>query len=303
MTNGTSKQAEDGYDENNEVRMDVVSPVLKHPERFSWRLVLGIILCISGGMILADQILHLQWLIYLAPLSAGLVLFVAGILSRQRGYFISGSIVTGLGIGIYLAVLGLPQGGLQPRIGTGLISLSIGFTGVTVLIFAMYRKFAWWALVAAVSVGAVGITLLFTGASFLDFELIGVTVTGMILLSVGVYKKLIGLIIPGCLLIGLGPGIALAWGKGAIANPLAQTGVMLVWFALGWVLITLFSRIVFDKFIWWPLIPGGIIGMVGWGLYIGGNPSNAVSFIGNTGSIVMIIFGLYLLLMRRGIRH
>jgi hypothetical protein len=40
--------------------------------------------------------------------------------------------------------------------------------------------------------------------------------------------------------------------------------------------------------------------MVGWGLYIGGNPGNALSFIGNTGSIGLIVFGIYLLLMRRG---
>jgi len=75
-----------------------------------------------------------------------------------------------------------------------------------------------------------------------------------------------------------------------------------VCFALGWGLIILFSRVTTQKFIWWPLIPGGLLAVVGWGLYIGGDPHNAVSFIGNTGSIGVIIFGLYLLLLRKGIQ-
>lgn len=303
MTSGTSNQPKNDYDENNEVGMNVVSPILTRSERLNWRLVAGVVLCVSGGLVLAGQALHLQWLTYLVPLSVGMVLLVAGIHSRQRGYLISGSIVSGLGIGFYLTVLGLPGSGMLARIGAGLISLSIGFAGVSALVWGIYRKFTWWALVVAVPVGAIGVVLSFSKAGLLDFILYVVTGTGMTLLGIGVYKKWIGLIIPGCLLVGLGPGVSLAWGGWGSANLLAQTGVMLVWFAFGWGLITLFSRIVIEKFVWWPLIPGGIIGMVGWGLYIGGNPGNAVSFIGNTGSIVIIIFGVYLLLMRRGIRR
>ena len=283
--------------------MNVVSQILTPSTRISWRLVVGAIFCISGGMVLADQVLHLHWLTFLSPLCAGLVLLGAGSFSRQRRYFIGGSIVTGLGIGLYLAVLGYPGIGLFQRIGVSLIGLGFGFVGVTVLGWGAYRKVAWWPLLVAIPIGAVGYTLSYTGAGFLDFVFFVITGTGLALLGVGVYKKYIGLIIPGCLLVGIGPGVTLAWSHWAVPNPLAQTGVMLVWFALSWGLITLFSRIVFEKFVWWPLIPGGILGMVGWGLYIGGNPGNAVSFIGNTGSIVMIIFGLYLLLMRRGIRH
>jgi len=86
-------------------------------------------------------------------------------------------------------------------------------------------------------------------------------------------------------------------------SALSRTGIMLVAFALGWGLITVFSRVIKSAFVWWPLIPGGILAMVGWGLYIGGNPENALSFIGNTGSIGLIIFGVYLLLLRRGIQR
>jgi hypothetical protein len=78
---------------------------------------------------------------------------------------------------------------------------------------------------------------------------------------------------------------------------------MLSWFAFGWALITACARMITHKYIWWPLIPGGILIMVGMGLYIGGDPRNALGFIGNTGSIALMIFGLYLLLMRKSIHH
>jgi len=135
--------------------------------------------------------------------------------------------------------------------------------------------------------------------NFLDFFLfIGVGV-GVCLLIAGVYWKLMGLIIPGALLLGTAPGLYFAWEDSNASNALEQTGILLVGIAFGWGLITIASRTLTKQFVWWPLIPGGIIAVVGWGLFIAGNPESAVSFIGNTGSIGLIIFGIYILLMRR----
>ena len=126
---------------------------------------------------------------------------------------------------------------------------------------------------------------------------------GIALLGSGLHWKLFGLIIPGCLLIGISPGLYFAWGNSNVESGLVNTGIFLVCFALGWGLITVFSKVQTQNFLWWPLIPGGILAMVGWGLYIGGSPANAVGFIGNTGSIGLIIFGIYILLMKRGIQR
>jgi len=123
---------------------------------------------------------------------------------------------------------------------------------------------------------------------------------GLVLLLTGIYTRLLGLILAGSLLATTGAGVYFGWNQSAGPNALAQTGIMLAWFSLGWILLTVIYRALFHKFMWWPLIPGGILAMVGWGLYIGGNPGNALSFIGNTGSIGLIVFGIYLLLMRRG---
>ena len=133
----------------------------------------------------------------------------------------------------------------------------------------------------------------------LDFILyIGIGI-GICFLLAGLIWKLIGFIIPGSLLVGLAPGLYFAWENTSLNNPLEQTGIMLVGFAFGWGLITVTSRTLTRKFVWWPLIPGGILAVVGWGLYIAGNPESAIGFIGNTGSVGLIIFGIYILLMRR----
>jgi hypothetical protein len=131
-----------------------------------------------------------------------------------------------------------------------------------------------------------------------DFRLIELD-----LLFWGMAARLFGLVIPGCLVVAIAPGIYFAWSSPITGNPLVYTGIMLVWFAFGWGLITLCGRLIIHHFIWWPLIPGGILAMVGCGLYIGGDPGNALNFISNTGSIALVIFGLYLILMRKGIHH
>jgi len=42
--------------------------------------------------------------------------------------------------------------------------------------------------------------------------------------------------------------------------------------------------------------------MVGSGLYIGGNPGNAAGFIQNTGSIGLVLLGIYLILLKFGLK-
>ncbi len=98
-----------------------------------------------------------------------------------------------------------------------------------------------------------------------------------------------------------GPGVFFAWRPEALSNGLGQTGVMLVWFAFGWGIIAILSRFLFSKVIWWPLIPGGVLAFVGWGLLLGGNSNTAFGYIGNSGSIIVILIGLYLLLLRKDI--
>ncbi|PKN87147.1 MAG: hypothetical protein CVU46_05380 [Chloroflexi bacterium HGW-Chloroflexi-8] len=188
------------------------------------------------------------------------------------------------------------------------IGLLLGISAICLLFVSIFqylrrkRLNAWIFLTSTVLI-SISISFLFTRYRLLDFIFwIGLGI-GLAFLFSGVYFKLFGLVIPGCLLIGSISGVYFGWSDPTGKNALMQTGIMLVWIALGWGLVTIFARVQTLKFVWWPLIPGGIIAMVGWGLYIGGNPQSALGFIGNTGSIGLLIFGIYILLLRRGIHR
>ncbi len=187
----------------------------------------------------------------------------------------------------------------------GLFFTLFGFSwlGFFITTYVFSKKIVFWAVLPFFIFSSLGAVFLFSRLRFLDFMFfigLGIAIS---LLSSGLYWKIFGLMIPGSLLAGIIPGVYFPWQQTVNSNPLLQTGMMLVWFALGWGFITVFSRVQTQAFVWWPLIPGGILAMVGWGLYIGGSPESAVGFIGNTGSIALIIFGIYILLMKKGLHR
>jgi hypothetical protein len=263
----------------------------------------GIVLIVFGLIILLDQYLKTGWLTLVVFPSAGLILLVLGISYHRMGLAIPGSIIAGLGIGGFLYFSPLVDLALQNRIGFLLLAFSLGWMSIAALSGIMNGKIAWWAFLCGGIFGSLGACFLFTTLRVVDFGLYLSLGLGLVFLAWGMSGRLFGLVIPGCLVLGAGSGVYLAWGYSLEVNDLAKTGLMLVCFALAWLLITICSKVISDKFVWWPLIPGGVIAMVGWGLYIGGNPGNAVNFIGNTTSIGLILFGLYLLLLRQGIHR
>jgi hypothetical protein len=184
-------------------------------------------------------------------------------------------------------------------LGISFISFGLIWGFLFIIIYLSKQIPVVWLLFPFFILTSIGLPFLLQEINLLDFFLfIGVDI-GICLLIAGIYWKLFGLIIPGALLVGIAPGLYFAWENTTANNPLEQIGIMLVGFAFGWGLITVTSRTLTKKIIWWPLIPGGILAVVGWGLYIAGNPESAIGFIGNTGSVGLIIFGIYILLMRR----
>jgi hypothetical protein len=271
--------------------------------RVSFATTAGLALIAFGVLILADTYLRTGWLTYAIPLLAGIVLLVRGAFTHRLGLIIAGGITTGVGAGILAATSPVWAVGIHQR-----VTLFVSFTAMGwVLTYWMaawfMRRMLPWALVAAGMSGAIAAWFWLTPIQPIAYILFFPTGIGLTLLICGLMDRKFGLIIPGCILLGIGPGVYFAWGQAGEPNGLAQTGVMLVTFALGWGLITVFSRVITDSFIWWPLIPGGILAVAGWGLYIGGDPHNALNFIGNTGSIGLIIFGIYLLMWRNEIRR
>jgi hypothetical protein len=263
----------------------------------------GALLILIGFLLGLDQVLKTGWLTFVVFPLSGLIMIYLGVNSRSFGWLIAGSIVLGLGaVGYFLLGQLAPQPFLE-RLGKGLILFGGSWLLITLLSAAIHHPPAWWALVPGGVIIGFGYSLARVPVRVLDFVLFVSCGLAISLLIWGMAARLFGLIIPGSLILSIGPGIYFSWRDLIDLNALAQTGVMLVWFAFGWGLITILARRIYGKFVWWPLIPGGILAVTGWGLYIGGDPGNALGFIGNTGSIAMLVFGLYLLLMRKGIHR
>lgn len=269
--------------------------------RWQWPQVAGIYLIAVGSLVLLDVTLKTGWISLIILPAIGISFLVGGVRLRRLALLIAGSLVTGLGLGSVIFITRMPQLGWLTGLGVLALAFGLGWCLISVFTHLLFRRMAWWALLTgSIFIGA-GLALMALPVTITGFALYLGACLGVAFLAWGVTARLFGLIIPGCLLVTMGPGVYAAWEGVNEPSSLARTGIMLVAFALGWGLITVFSRVITQKFVWWPLIPGGILAMVGWGLYIGGNPDNALSFIGNTGSIGLIIFGVYLLLLRRGI--
>jgi hypothetical protein len=265
--------------------------------------LIGAIMVAAGFVILLDQYLRTEWLSLTIVPAAGLMLLATGLNSRKMGWIIPGLIVGSIGVGGVLFFGNFMEN--QPliiRIGWLLFSISAGFALILFFSLLYGKSQAWWAfLIACILAGVAYPFLLNTITVFVFFTSICLT-TGFAFLAWGFFSRLFGLLIPGSLLVSLGLGFYLGFISNMENNELVQVGILLTCFGLGWALITLTSRMIIPKFIWWPLIPGGILAVVGWGLTIGGNRGSALTLIGNTGSIALIIMGLYLILLRRGIR-
>lgn len=264
---------------------------------------IGLVFVLAGVIVLIDQQLKTRWLSLLIVPAIGLTFLIGGIRERRMAFLAPGCMIFALGAAGLILFNPLAQLNWQHQVGFLLLAAGIGSGSIILVGYATMKKIFWWALFVGLAMVSVALTFIFTSMWLTDFALYAVTGIGLSLLAWGVASRLFGLIIPGCLLLGIGPGIYLAWGQVGETSSLARIGIMLVSFAIGWFLIILFSRVLTTQFVWWPLIPGGILAMVGWGLYIGGNPQNAANFIGNTGSIGLIIFGIYLMLLRRGIHN
>lgn len=121
----------------------------------------------------------------------------------------------------------------------------------------------------------------------------------LIFLVFGLITREIGLLIPGGILAGIALGIYLITGPYAGQVEETQGGIFLLAFSAGWALISLLSLLSKQGFKWWPLIPGGIIGLVGLAIMRGGAAMRLLEIMGYAWPLVLVAVGAYFLLKRR----
>ncbi|MFZ2488093.1 MAG: hypothetical protein WAZ19_08210 [Anaerolineae bacterium] len=121
----------------------------------------------------------------------------------------------------------------------------------------------------------------------------------LIFLAWGLLTREFGLIIPGGVLAGIALGTYLLQVPFTDLGEQNQGGVFLVAFSVGWALISLLSLLTRQGFQWWPLIPGGIIGLVGLALLRGGAAMRLLELAGYAWPLILVAVGASLLLRRR----
>lgn len=122
---------------------------------------------------------------------------------------------------------------------------------------------------------------------------------GVIFLAWGLITHSFGLLVPGGILLGIGLGAYLITGPYSNLESDTQGGLFMLAFAGGWFLISLFSPLTTQRFQWWPLIPGTIIGAVGLALLGGGMALQLLQIVGYGWPLILVGIGIYLLVRRR----
>jgi hypothetical protein len=155
-------------------------------------------------------------------------------------------------------------------------------------------------LIAGIALIALGLLALLP--QFVDLDniaLLFLPALALVFLAWGLATRTLGLIIPGGILAGIGLGVYLMTEPFADLGGAVQPGVFLLAFSAGWALISLLSLATDEGFQWWPLIPGGIIGLVGLFLMMGEAGLQVLQLIGLAWPVALIGLGIYILLRRR----
>ncbi len=148
---------------------------------------------------------------------------------------------------------------------------------------------------AGVVVGALLILLgiLFFLAQFVRFEgwvfLLGL---GVIFLAVGWLLRTYGFLIPGGILTGLGAGIA---ATNVLPEDGGQGGAVLLGLGLGFVLVWVLGWAVLREKHPWPLIPGGILGVMGALLLAGAWGLQVLELLGKFWPAILVVIGIVVL--------
>jgi uncharacterized membrane protein (DUF485 family) len=144
-----------------------------------------------------------------------------------------------------------------------------------------------------------GVFLLVGQITSWNVSWLGLAGLAAIFLVWGLIVRTFGLLIPGSILAGIALGAALTEEVFPVLTNEKSAGVFLLAFASGWGLMALLSIFTQGGFRWWPLIPGGIIALVGATLFAGPHGVVLLSYMNYLWPLVLIGLGIFVLLRRR----
>jgi hypothetical protein len=148
-------------------------------------------------------------------------------------------------------------------------------------------------IITGVVMVALGLVMLV--ATVTDSQVVGqmiVLLLGVIFLTWGVMVRHPGPLIPGCILSGLGVGIVLSQWLSTSISGQAQGGIVTLCLGLGFLLIMpVLQFVTRQRAHWWPLIPGGILTLTGFGLLLGDAGLTMLTWMGRLWPLALIGVG------------
>jgi hypothetical protein len=148
-------------------------------------------------------------------------------------------------------------------------------------------------IITGVVMVALGLVMLV--ATVTDSQVVGqmiVLLLGVIFLTWGVMVRHPGPLIPGCILSGLGVGIVLSQWLFTSISGQAQGGIVTLCLGLGFLLIMpVLQFVTRQRAHWWPLIPGGILTLTGFGLLLGDAGLTMLTWMGRLWPLALIGIG------------
>lgn len=139
----------------------------------------------------------------------------------------------------------------------------------------------------------IGLGLLFLLGQFFNIGLLVLPILGIAFMVAGIATRKAGFFVPAGILSGIALGTFLIEGPYTIVSgDEARGGVFLLSFALGWAGITLLSTLFTDEPQRWPLIPGGIMALIGAALLAGSPGLQLLQIVGYLWPLALIAAGL-----------
>lgn len=135
---------------------------------------------------------------------------------------------------------------------------------------------SWVAGAVLITVGALLLIAQVAGS-----ELMGLLVLpaiGLVFLVAGLVSRRAGFMVPAGILLGLGAGLLLGTRVLTGISDDASGGIVVLGLGAGFILVMLLSTLTREGAHWWPLIPGGILSLIGGALLVG---EEAAGVVGN----------------------
>jgi hypothetical protein len=105
-------------------------------------------------------------------------------------------------------------------------------------------------------------------------------------------------LIPGGIMSFIGVFNVLISGPFAALSDDAQGALFMIMFATGWVIVAVGGTLFTRTFVWWPLIPGVIMGYIGAAVLLGGAWVQVLEFVSDWWPIGLVGLGAWLLARR-----